>query len=130
MGSFTMCVGLKIEELLQGEQLPVASKFSSPNQKRINSEVRKEKAKDAARTRRTQESDYFEDLERLLPITGPPPSSQQTSLDKTSIIRLSVAHLKTQDVLRNGLKDPIVKEEIFADLDLFSCIDGFSLILS
>ena len=98
-----------------------------------NNEERKEKAKDAARNRRTEEGDYFEvnllrntensifvlqELEKLLPVSGPPPSSQQTSLDKTSIIRLSitvdsrnklfhfrlsVAHLRTQDVIRNGM---------------------------
>lgn len=130
-----MCVGIKVEEPFCGkthlpfEKLNTAqSTLNKP--KRRNNEERKEKAKDAARNRRTEESDYFEELEKLLPVTGPPPSSQQTTLDKTSIIRLSVAHLKTQDVLRNGLKDPIVKEEIFADLDLFSCLDGFNLVLS
>ena len=43
---------------------------------------------------------------------------------------MSVTHLKTRDVLRNGLKNPKVKEEIFADLDLFSGLDGFNLVLS
>jgi len=130
-----MCVGIKTEEVLAGRcQLPLeklnCTKGCSSKPKRKNNEERKEKAKDAARNRRTEEGDYFEELEKLLPVSGPPPSSQQTSLDKTSIIRLSVAHLKTQDVLQNGLDSSMVKEEIFPELDIFSCIDGFSLILS
>jgi len=124
-----MCVGLKVEDILPGEQLPIDSKFTSPNHKRINSDVRKEKAKDAARARRTQESDYFEELERLLPVSEPPPTSQQTTLDKTSVIRLSVAHLKIRDVLQNGLKMPDIKEEVPTEIDLFECLDGFSLAL-
>lgn len=129
-----MCVGIKVEDpplrgdTFEGENFGDSS-YNPTKQKRRNNDERKEKAKDAARTRRTQESDYFEDLERLLPVTGPPPSSQQTTLDKTSIIRLSVAHLKTHDVLKNGLQMPQVKEEIYPDMDLFSCLDGFSLIL-
>ena len=85
---------------------------------------------DTTQNCRIKESNYFEELEKLLPVTGPPPSSQQITLDKKSIIKLRVTHLKTRDVLRNGLKDPIVKEEIFADLDLFSGLDGFNLVLS
>jgi len=122
-----MCVGLKVEEPLSGVQLPDTSTFTTPNQKRRNSDVRKEKAKDAARNRRTQESDYFEDLERLLPVSGPPPTSQQTALDKTSIIRLSVAHLKTRDVLQNGLQMRDIKEEVAPEIDVFECLDGFTL---
>jgi len=130
-----MCVGIKVEEpLIDRNTLvfdrPSDSQCGTVKQKRRNNEERKEKAKDAARNRRTEESDYFEELEKLLPVTGPPPSSQQTTLDKTSVIRLSVAHLKTQDVLHNGIQTPMVKEEIFPEIDLFSCMDGFSLILS
>ena len=29
-----------------------------------------------------------------------------------------------------GIPTPMVKEEIFPEIDLFSCMDGFSLILS
>jgi len=130
-----MCVGIKVEEPLTDRNhcvfgKPSDSQCGTGKQKRRNNEERKEKAKDAARNRRTEESDYFEELEKLLPVTGPPPSSQQTTLDKTSVIRLSVAHLKTQDVLQNGIPIPMVKEEIFPEIDLFSCLDGFSLILS
>jgi len=131
-----MCVGVKVEDQLCGKnhfsmgKLSVDKETQMVKPKRRNNEERKEKAKDAARNRRTEESDYFEELDKLLPVTGPPPSSQQTSLDKTSIIRLSVAHLKIKDVLQNGLYNPFVKEEIFSDIDLLSCLDGFNLVLS
>jgi len=129
-----MCVGVKTEETLSGRcQLSLTCTqgcASKSKPKRRNNEERKEKAKDAARNRRNEESDYFEELEKLLPVSGPPPSSQQTTLDKTSVIRLSVAHLKTQDVLQNAIFAPTVNEELFPEVDIFSCIDGFSLILS
>ena len=37
-----------------------------------------------------------------MPFSGPPPSSQQTSLDKTSIIRLTLAGLKSTELISNG----------------------------
>jgi len=127
-------VGLKVDEPLSGRCHLPYEKLNCPQggetkPKRRNNEERKEKAKDAARNRRTEESDYFEELEKLLPVTGPPPSSQQTTLDKTSVIRLSVAQLKTQDVLQNGLAAPMVKDEVLPGMDILSCLDGFSLVL-
>ena len=95
-----------------------------------NNDVRKEKAKNAARERRTQESDYFDELEEMLPVSAPPPTSQQSSLDKTSVIRLSVANLKIRDVLSRCIT-PVVKDEVSPDmdLDLLSCIEAFSIVL-
>ena len=85
---------------------------------------------DTAQNCRMEESNDFYELEKLLPVTGHPPLSQQITLDKTSIIKFRMTHLKTRNALRNGLKDPIVREDIFADLDLFSGLDGFNLVLS
>eukprot|EP00092_Neocalanus_flemingeri_P001274 GFUD01001360.1.p1 GENE.GFUD01001360.1~~GFUD01001360.1.p1 ORF type:complete len:799 (+),score=187.71 GFUD01001360.1:67-2463(+) len=125
-----MCVGMKVEDPpMRGDLTSEDSKVGANKQKRRNTDDRKEKAKDAARTRRTQESDYFEDLENLLPVTGPPATSLHTTLDKTSIIRLSVAHLKSQNVLKYGLDIPQVKEEMCPDMEISSCLDGFSLVL-
>eukprot|EP00092_Neocalanus_flemingeri_P000879 GFUD01000936.1.p1 GENE.GFUD01000936.1~~GFUD01000936.1.p1 ORF type:complete len:1030 (+),score=208.67 GFUD01000936.1:83-3172(+) len=126
-----MCVGIKLEDppLRRDQQNFENYKSGAAKEKTRNNDERKVKAKDAARCRRTQESEYFEELEKLLLVTGPPPSSQQTTLDKTSVIRLSVAHLKSQDVLKNGLQMTHVKEELFPDIDLFSCLDGFSLVI-
>jgi len=121
-----MCVGFKTDENALRSDI---DKISLAPSKRRNNNERKEKAKNAARDRRTQESDYFEELEMMLPDWTPPPSSQQTTLDKTSIIRLSVANLKCQDVLNRGLLSPKIKDEISQDLDLLSCVNGFNLVL-
>jgi len=118
-----MCVGIKLEDPLQKSQ------HHAKKQKQSNIEERKEKAKDAARTRRMLESDYFEELEKLLPITEPSPLSQQAGLDKTSIIRLNIAQLKAKDVLNNGIHPSNVREEILPGVDIFACLDGFSLVL-
>ena len=38
----------------------------------------------------------------MLPVSSPPPSSQQSSLDKTSVIRITVADLKCRDIISRG----------------------------
>ena len=65
-----------------------------------------------------------------MPVSAPPPTSQQSSLDKTSVIRLSVANLKIRDVLSRCIT-PVVKDEVSPDmdLDLLSCVEGFSIVL-
>ena len=67
---------------------------------------------DTTQNCRIEESNYLDELEKLLPVTRPPLLSQQITSDKTSIFKLRVTHLKIRDVLRNGLKDPIVKEYV------------------
>ena len=68
-----------------------------------------------------------------MPVSAPPPSSQQSSLDKTSVIRLSVANLKIRDVLARGLSKPVVKDETkgdtLAEVDTLACMEGFSVVL-
>ena len=82
-----------------------------------------------------------------MPVSAPPPSSQQSSLDKTSVIRITVADLKCRDVInRGGLEDkprnsifntvfaglvnPIVKDEFkVQDIDVLQCLDGFNIVL-
>ena len=83
-----------------------------------------------------------------MPVSALPPSSQQSSLDKTSVIRITVADLKCRDVInRGGLEDkprnsicvtqffaglvnPIVKDEFkVQDIDALQCLDGFNIVL-
>lgn len=107
---------------------------SSGGKQKRNTAERKEKSRDAARERRAKESDYFQELEDLLPVLGPaPPTSVATTVDKTSLIRLTLAHLKARNFIDRGLTNSSVKEEDHPDvanLDLLSCVDGFSLVLS
>lgn len=60
-----------------------------------NNEKRKEKSRDAARCRRSRESDIFYDLAASLPLQ----KEEVDHLDKASIMRLSIAYLKVQNML-------------------------------
>jgi len=63
-----------------------------------NSEQRKEKSRDAARCRRSQETEIFCELAHELPV----PYSLLSQLDKASIIRLVITHLKLRSMLATG----------------------------
>jgi len=63
-----------------------------------NSEQRKEKSRDAARCRRSQETEIFCELAHELPV----PYSLLSQLDKASIIRLAITHLKLRSMLATG----------------------------
>jgi hypothetical protein len=63
--------------------------------RRRKTEKRKEKSREAARHRRSQESDILTDMANLLPV----PISVSSLLDKTSILRLTLAFLKAQSLL-------------------------------
>lgn len=68
-----------------------------------NSEKRKEKSREAARCRRSKESEIFTDMANLLPV----PSSLSSQLDKASIMRLTIAFLKAQSLLGNSKFFPV-----------------------
>lgn len=61
-------------------------------------ELRKEKSRDAARSRRGKENYEFYELAKLLPL--PPAITSQ--LDKASIIRLTISYLKLRDFSAHG----------------------------
>lgn len=100
--------------------------------KRESTDVRKEKSRDAARHRRAKEGDYFQELEQLIPVHGTPPHSQMSSIDKTSLIRLTVSYLKTRDIIQHAdINIPDIKEECgVGNLDLLSAINGFGIVLN
>lgn len=60
-----------------------------------NNEKRKEKSRDAARCRRSRETEIFTDLASILPLR----SEEVEQLDKASVMRLSIAYLKIRDML-------------------------------
>ncbi|XP_058117384.1 protein similar [Anopheles ziemanni] len=64
-------------------------------EKRRNNEKRKEKSRDAARCRRSRETEIFQDLAGLLPM----PAEEVEHLDKASVMRLSIAFLKARNML-------------------------------
>ncbi|XP_053203805.1 protein trachealess-like isoform X3 [Panonychus citri] len=61
-------------------------------------EMRKEKSRDAARSRRGKENHEFYELAKLLPL----PAAITSQLDKASIIRLTISYLKLRDFANNG----------------------------
>lgn len=60
--------------------------------------LRKEKSRDAARSRRGKENFEFYELAKLLPLPG----AITSQLDKASIIRLTISYLKMRDFANQG----------------------------
>lgn len=60
-----------------------------------SNEKRKEKSRDAARCRRSRETDIFTELAGVLPLTP----DQAAHLDKASVMRLAIAYLKIRSVV-------------------------------
>lgn len=64
-------------------------------EKRRNNEKRKEKSRDAARCRRSRETEIFTELASSLPMK----SDEVDHLDKASVMRLSISYLKVRNML-------------------------------
>ena len=60
-----------------------------------NNEKRKEKSRDAARCRRSRETEIFTELANSLPIK----QEEIDHLDKASVMRLSIAYLNIRNML-------------------------------
>ncbi|XP_034431390.1 hypoxia-inducible factor 1-alpha-like isoform X2 [Hippoglossus hippoglossus] len=99
-----------------------------PEKKRVSSERRKEKSRDAARSRRGKESEVFYELAQQLPL----PHSVSSSLDKASIMRLTISYLRMRKLLTSD--EPVAEEETELDIQLNSsylkALDGFLIVLS
>ena len=61
-------------------------------------EIRKEKSRDAARSRRGRENKEFVTLAGMLPL----PHAIASQLDKASVIRLTTAYLKLREFAAKG----------------------------
>lgn len=60
-----------------------------------NNEKRKEKSRDAARCRRSRETEIFTELGETLPVS----KDELENLDKASVMRLAIATLKIEDMM-------------------------------
>ncbi|KAJ7995216.1 hypothetical protein DPEC_G00242240 [Dallia pectoralis] len=76
--------------------------------KRSNTEQRKVRSRDAARCRRSQETEIFNQLAHTLPL----PRKVSTHLDKAAIMRVTLSFLRMHRLLRSGedSKEPIRDE--------------------
>ncbi|XP_077411780.1 hypoxia inducible factor 1 subunit alpha a [Vanacampus margaritifer] len=99
-----------------------------PEKKRVSSERRKEKSRDAARCRRGKESEVFFELSEQLPL----PQSVSSSLDKASVMRLTISYLRMRKLL--GTDEPKAEEESELDTQLngsyLKALEGFLMVLS
>ncbi|XP_059208700.1 hypoxia inducible factor 1 subunit alpha a [Centropristis striata] len=99
-----------------------------PEKKRVSSERRKEKSRDAARCRRGKESEVFYELAQELPL----PHSVSSGLDKASIMRLIISYLRMRKLLSTD--EAIAEEETELDTQLngsyLKALEGFLLVLS
>uniref|UniRef100_A0A8C1QD98 Endothelial PAS domain protein 1b n=1 Tax=Cyprinus carpio TaxID=7962 RepID=A0A8C1QD98_CYPCA len=80
----------------QGECENVIKKQRSAE--KCSSERRKEKSRDAARCRRSKETEVFYELARQLPL----PHNVSSHLDKASIMRLAISYLQTRKLLTSA----------------------------
>uniref|UniRef100_A0A3P9NIC8 Endothelial PAS domain protein 1b n=1 Tax=Poecilia reticulata TaxID=8081 RepID=A0A3P9NIC8_POERE len=86
-----------------------------------NSERRKEKSRDAARCRRSKETEVFYELAHQLPL----PHSISSHLDKASIMRLAISFLRTRK-----LNSECYTEDRFMDNLYLKSLEGFITVVT
>ncbi|XP_077468730.1 endothelial PAS domain-containing protein 1b isoform X1 [Stigmatopora argus] len=91
--------------------------------KRSSSERRKEKSRDAARCRRSKETEVYYELAHQLPL----PHSISTHLDKASIMRLAISFLRTRRLFTTGCRSG--EDEQMSSLYLNS-LEGFITVVT
>uniref|UniRef100_UPI0037E92F4C hypoxia inducible factor 1 subunit alpha a isoform X2 n=1 Tax=Semicossyphus pulcher TaxID=241346 RepID=UPI0037E92F4C len=99
-----------------------------PEKKRVSAERRKEKSRDAARCRRGKESEVFYELAQELPL----PHSVRSSLDKASIMRLTISYLRMRKLLSTDELTAEEQKELDEQLNssYLKALDGFLMVLS
>lgn len=94
--------------------------------KKMSSERRKEKSRDAARSRRSKESEVFYELAHQLPL----PHNVSSHLDKASVMRLTISYLRVRKLLDAGDLD--IEDELKAQMNCLylKALDGFVMVLT
>ncbi|XP_041269440.1 endothelial PAS domain-containing protein 1 isoform X3 [Onychostruthus taczanowskii] len=96
--------------------------------KRSSSERRKEKSRDAARCRRSKETEVFYELAHELPL----PHNISSHLDKASIMRLAISFLRTHKLLSSVCADN--ENELEADQQMdnlyLKALEGFIAVVT
>ncbi|NP_001085564.1 endothelial PAS domain protein 1 S homeolog [Xenopus laevis] len=96
--------------------------------KRNSSERRKEKSRDAARCRRSKETEVFYELAHQLPL----PQSISAHLDKASIMRLTISFLRTHKVLSSVCVDRNIETDSEKEMDnlYLKALEGFVAVVT
>ncbi|XP_051951529.1 hypoxia inducible factor 1 subunit alpha b [Xyrauchen texanus] len=94
--------------------------------KRVSSERRKEKSRDAARSRRGKESEVYYELAHQLPL----PHNVSSHLDKASIMRLTISYLRMRNLLSSDEEEK--ENEVESQFNSFylKALEGFLMVLS
>uniref|UniRef100_A0A8C1TUH5 Hypoxia-inducible factor 1-alpha n=1 Tax=Cyprinus carpio TaxID=7962 RepID=A0A8C1TUH5_CYPCA len=98
----------------------------APGKKRVSSERRKEKSRDAARCRRGKEAEVFYELARELPL----PHSVTSNLDKASVMRLALSYLRLRKLLKTDVLDVESELDSRWNSSYLKALDGFLMVLS
>ncbi|MEE6474170.1 hypothetical protein FKM82_010298 [Ascaphus truei] len=96
--------------------------------KRSSSERRKEKSRDAARCRRSKETEVFYELAQQLPL----PQNISSHLDKASIMRLTISFLRTHKLLSTVCADCNVEKGADKQVDnlYLKALEGFVAVVT
>ncbi|XP_044285620.1 endothelial PAS domain-containing protein 1 isoform X2 [Varanus komodoensis] len=96
--------------------------------KRSSSERRKEKSRDAARCRRSKETEVFYELAHELPL----PHNISSRLDKASIMRLAISFLRTHKLLASVCTDNEKEIETDQQMDnlYLKALEGFITVIT
>lgn len=96
--------------------------------KRSSSERRKEKSRDAARCRRSKETEVFYELAHELPL----PHSVSSHLDKASIMRLAISFLRTHKLLSSVCSENESEAEADQQMDnlYLKALEGFLAVVT
>ncbi|KAM6462884.1 endothelial PAS domain-containing protein 1 isoform 2-T3 [Liasis olivaceus] len=96
--------------------------------KRSSSERRKEKSRDAARCRRSKETEVFYELAHELPL----PHNISSHLDKASIMRLAISFLRTHKLLSSVCTNNETEIETDQQLDnlYLKALEGFITVIT
>ncbi|KAL2083796.1 hypothetical protein ACEWY4_021569 [Coilia grayii] len=87
----------------------------------VDSERRKEKSRDAARCRRSKETEVFYELAHQLPL----PHNVSSHLDKASIMRLTISFLRTRKLLSASCSGGGTEEDRQMDNLYLKSLEGF-----
>ncbi|KAG2467324.1 KPCE kinase, partial [Polypterus senegalus] len=91
-----------------------------------SSERRKEKSRDAARCRRSKETEVFYELAHQLPL----PHSISSHLDKASIMRLTISFLRTRKLLSSTIPSSDSGSDKYIDSLYLKTLDGFIAVVT
>lgn len=96
------------------------------DQDRSSTELRKEKSRDAARSRRSQETEVLYQLAHTLPFAR----GVSAHLDKASIMRLTISYLRMHRLCAAGEWNQVGKEGEPLDACYLKALEGFVMVLT